>query len=126
MDGLALPGGGSVADSLAADGAFRPTGVRGLFVRMFGGTVRDHAAAAAFVYAELAHRLGYLMPERSLIHDESERLRQDASLWTTSADRSIPDLVETFGEPSMWRPGYNRFEDGFRFTPFGQTLLAGR
>lgn len=35
------------------------------------------------------------------------RLRREARPWTASADRTVPDLVGAFGQPSLWRPGYN-------------------
>jgi hypothetical protein len=99
--------GESVAESFESIGAWSSTGVRGAFARLFGGAARDHEAAAAFVYADLARTWGYLAPERTVTRDEYARLRVEAPTWTASADRTIPDLVGAFGQPSLWRPKYN-------------------
>jgi hypothetical protein len=106
IDGLDSAG-DSIAGRLEPMGAWSPTGVRGAFAGLFGGAARDHEDAAAFVYADLAHTWGYLAPERTVACDEYVRLRGEAPAWTTSADRTIPDLVDAFGEPSLWRPKYN-------------------
>jgi 8-oxo-dGTP pyrophosphatase MutT (NUDIX family) len=43
---------------LEARGATSPVGMRGVFMRMFGGGIRAHDDAVAFVYADLAHATG--------------------------------------------------------------------
>jgi len=106
IDGRDSPG-DSISGCFESVGAWSPTGVCGAFARLFGGKVRDHEVAAAFVYADLAGTWGYLAPERTVTRDEYVRLRGEAPAWTTSADRTIPDLVDAFGEPSLWRPKYN-------------------
>ena len=50
---------GGVYRMLEARRAASPVGVRGVFMRMFGGGVRAHHDAVGFVYADLAHAQGY-------------------------------------------------------------------
>jgi len=98
---------GGVYRMLEARGAASPVGVRGVFMRMFGGGATAHLDAVGFVYADLAHAQGYLTPERELAAEEYSRLRRDARRWTADADRVTGDLIGEFGEPSLWRPRYN-------------------
>lgn len=98
---------GGVYGLLEARGAASPVGVRGVFMRMFGGGIRAHDDAVAFVYADLAHAQGYLAPQRELAAEEYSRLRRDARGWTADADRVTGDLIGEFGEPSLWIPHYN-------------------
>ena len=98
---------GGVYRMLEARGAASPVGVRGVFMRMFGGGIRAHDDAVAFVYADLAHAQGYLAPQRELAAEEYSRLRRDAGRWTADADRVTGDLIGEFGEPSLWIPHYN-------------------
>ena len=98
---------GGVYRTLEARGAASPVGVRGVFMRMFGGGIRAHDDAVAFVYADLAHAQGYLAPQRELAAEEYSRLRRDAGRWTADADRVTGDLIGEFGEPSLWIPHYN-------------------
>ena len=98
---------GGVYQMLEARGAASPVGVRGVFMRMFGGGIRAHDDAVAFVYADLAHAQGYLAPQRELAAEEYSRLRRDARRWAADADRVTGDLIGEFGEPSLWIPHYN-------------------
>ena len=98
---------GGVYRMIEARGAASPVGVRGVFMRMFGGGIRAHHDAVAFVYADLAHAHGYLTPQRELAAKEYSRLRRDARRWTADADRVTGELIGEFGEPSLWRPQYN-------------------
>jgi hypothetical protein len=107
IDGRDSPGGDDIAEFFKATGAWSPTGVRGAFARMFGGAARDHEEAAAFAYADLARAWGYLAPGCTIPRGEYARLRRDAPPWVASADRTLPDLVDAHGEPSLWRPKYN-------------------
>ena len=106
IDGAAQ-GRDRVTDELRAIGAWTESGVCGAFARMFGGRPAEHNVAAAFVYADIARANGYLVPGRRLSGDEFVNLRQDARGWTASDDRSPPELIESFGVPSLLRPGYN-------------------
>jgi hypothetical protein len=98
---------GGVYRMLEARAAASPVGVRGVFMRMFGGGIRAHDVAVAFVYADLAHAQGYLAPQRELAAEEYSRLRRDARRWTADADRVAGDLIGEFGEPSLWIPHSN-------------------
>ena len=100
-----FPGGAYRA--LEARGAASPIGVRGVFMRMFGGGVTAHLDAVGFVYADLAHAQGYLTPLRELAVEEYSGLIRDARRWAADADRVTADLIGEFGEPSLWRPRYN-------------------
>lgn len=99
---------GGVTQILNEAEAWSPTGVNGAFRIMFGGIRADHDAAAALVYADIAHAWGYLTPQRTLTPAQYARLRRDARGWTAGADHVMADLVGEFGEPSVWRPKYNR------------------
>jgi hypothetical protein len=105
IDRRQSPGGAYRA--LEARGAASPIGVRGVFMRMFGGGVTAHLDAVGFVYADLAHAQGYLTPLRELAVEEYSGLIRDARRWAADADRVTADLIGEFGEPSLWRPRYN-------------------
>ena len=105
IDKRETPGG--VYRTLEARGAASPVGVSGVFMRMFGGGIRAHDDAVAFVYADLAHAHGYLTPQRELAADEYSGLIRDARRWTADADRVTAELIGEFGEPSLWRPKHN-------------------
>ncbi|MBQ0989567.1 hypothetical protein [Micromonospora sp. H61] len=64
--------------------------------------------ATASVYAEIAHRLGWLELERALSEAEYEQLHADVSSWL-SRDRVLREVIETFGPPSLWIGGTNPF-----------------
>jgi hypothetical protein len=98
---------GGAYGMLEARGATSPVGVRGVFMRMFGGGITAHLDAVGFVYADLAHAQGYLTPERELAAEEYACLRRDARRWTAAADRVTGDLIGEFGEPSLWIPRCN-------------------
>jgi hypothetical protein len=64
--------------------------------------------ATASVYAEIAHRLGWLELDRALSAAEFQRLNADVGGWARQ-DRTLPEVLETFGPPSLWIGGTNRF-----------------
>ncbi|MEV0326962.1 hypothetical protein AB0H63_11015 [Micromonospora echinospora] len=69
------------------------------------GALRD---ATASVYAEIAHRLGWLELDRALSEAEFEQLNTDVGEWVTQ-DRALPEITKTFGPPSLWIGGTNPF-----------------
>jgi hypothetical protein len=98
---------GGAYGALEARGAASPIGVRGVFMRMFGGGVTAHLDAVGFVYADLAHAQGYLTPLQELAVEEYSGLIRDARRWAADADRVTADLIGEFGEPSLWIPRCN-------------------
>ncbi|MET8372744.1 hypothetical protein ABZU42_23835 [Micromonospora profundi] len=91
-------------DGLRERDAFTPTGVGGAYSSILpAGAVRD---ATASVYAEVAHRLGWLELDRALSEAEYERLSADISGWL-SRQRTLADVIERFGPPSIWIGGTN-------------------
>ncbi|SCG69232.1 DUF7710 domain-containing protein [Micromonospora halophytica] len=62
----------------------------------------------ASVYAEIAHHLGWLKLDRALSEAEFEQLSGDTDGWVTQ-DRTLPEVIETFGPPSLWIGGTSRF-----------------
>ncbi|MFC4016617.1 hypothetical protein ACFOW4_01440 [Micromonospora sp. GCM10011542] len=86
--------------------AFAPTGVMGAYSYILpADALRD---ATASVYAEIAHRLGWLELDRALSEAESHHLSTDVGGWVTQ-DRTLSEVVETFGPPSLWIGGTNPF-----------------
>ncbi|MEU8184613.1 hypothetical protein AB0B85_21460 [Micromonospora sp. NPDC049044] len=91
-------------DGLRERDAFTPTGVVGAYRNILpADAVRD---AAASVYAEIAHRLGWLELDRALSEAEYGQLSADISGWL-SRQRTLADVIETFGRPSIWIGGTN-------------------
>ena len=93
-----------INETLRAAGAWSPIGVSGVFMQMFGRGTAEHHGAVGLIYADVAHAWGYLRPQRTLTDQEYSGLRRRARPWTASADRTVPDLVRAFGQPSLWRP----------------------
>ncbi|WP_204002176.1 DUF7710 domain-containing protein [Micromonospora lutea] len=84
--------------------AFTATGVMGAYSTILpADAVRD---AASSVYAEIAHRLGWLELDRALSEAEYQQLSANISSWV-SQDRTLPEVIETFGSPSLWIGGTN-------------------
>ncbi|MFG1842844.1 hypothetical protein ACGFH8_30960 [Micromonospora sp. NPDC049175] len=93
-------------DGLRERDGFTATGVGGAYRNVLpAGAVRD---ATASVYAEIAHRLGWLELDRALSEAEYEQLHADISGWL-SRDRTLPEVIETFGPPSLQIGGTNPY-----------------
>ncbi|MEU3463852.1 hypothetical protein ABZ721_28365 [Streptomyces sp. NPDC006733] len=90
--------------ALRAAGAFQATGVIGGFARLLPDH-RDQKAAAS-VYAEFAHRNGWLELDRALSSEEYRALRDAVPKWCTE-NKWFTDVVESFGEPSLLIGGTN-------------------
>ena len=87
-------------------GAFTATGVMGAYSNVLpANSLRD---AAASVYAEIAHRLGWLYLDRALSKSEYSLLAADIDGWA-APDRTLSEVIETFGAPSLWIGGTNPF-----------------
>ncbi|MFI6597953.1 hypothetical protein ACIBHX_16970 [Nonomuraea sp. NPDC050536] len=91
-------------------GACCATMVKGAFRALFEG-IDEHAPAS--VYAEFARNRRWLSVDRTLRIAEYESLRQGLGTWTVE-DRTLGDVVEAFGTPSLWIGGTN--------PSFGKTL----
>lgn len=93
-------------DRLRERDASTAAGVKGAYSSILpAGALRD---ATASIYAEIAHRLGWLELDRVLSAAESQRMNADIHEWVTQ-DRTLPEVMETFGPPSLWIGGTNRF-----------------
>ena len=91
---------------------FAAMGVTGVYESILpAGAVRD---ATASVYAEIAHRLGRLELDRALSEAEFRQLGTDVGEWLAQ-DRTLSEVIETFGSPSLWIGGTD---------PFRPTTLA--
>ncbi|MEQ4306203.1 hypothetical protein ABNF97_33285 [Plantactinospora sp. B6F1] len=86
--------------------AFAATGVVGAYGQILpADALRD---ATASVYAEIAHRLGWLELDRVLSEVEFQRLRTEIGGWVTQ-DRTLPEVIAAFGPPSLWIGGTSPF-----------------
>lgn len=84
--------------------AFASTGVRGAYRGVLPqGALR---CATASIYAEIAHRCGWLEPDRSLSMAEYQKMAAGVDDWVTQ-DRTLSQVIETFGAPSLWIGGTN-------------------
>ncbi|MBG6105717.1 hypothetical protein IW249_006131 [Micromonospora vinacea] len=93
-------------DGLRERDAFAPTGVRGAYSYVLPvEALRD---ATASVYAEIAHRLGWLELDRTLSEAEFEQLSAGIGDWV-SQDRTLSAVIERFGPPSLWIGGPNAY-----------------
>lgn len=93
-------------DRLCERDAFTATGVMGAYRDILpADALRD---ATASVYAEIAHRLGWLEPDRTLSAAEFRQLSAGIGGWVTQ-DRTLSEVIETFGPPSLWIGGTNQF-----------------
>jgi hypothetical protein len=77
--------------------AWPPTGVTGAFA---GFLPVDHSTSAASVYAEFAHREGWLKLDRALSADEYAAMFGTIDSWAAQ-DRLWADVTSTFGMPSV-------------------------
>jgi hypothetical protein len=91
---------------LKEHGAFSSTGVRGAYQQI----LPDNAlrGATCSMYAEIAHRCGWLDLDRACSKPEFQRLSDEVGDWVTQ-DRTLSELTETFGRPSLWIGGTNAF-----------------
>ncbi|MFE0463730.1 hypothetical protein ACFW1A_31205 [Kitasatospora sp. NPDC058965] len=79
------------------------TGVRGAFQDLWGDA---HEGAVASVYAEIAHRQGWLQLDRTLTSAEHHEIRRVSETWCRQ-DRLLSDVVTAFGPPSVLFGGNN-------------------
>jgi hypothetical protein len=91
------------------------TGVHGKLWEVIGENRPWHSEALALVYAEVAHHFGWLRPNRVLRQAEYDALRSQAKAWTSEADRTIDDLVDMFGKPSVWLERQHRSDTSFGY-----------
>lgn len=82
---------------------FSPTGVRGAFQNLWGDA---HEGAVASVYAEVAHRQGWLRLDRALTTSEHDEIRHANSTWCRE-NRLLSDVTAAFGPPSVLFGGNN-------------------
>jgi hypothetical protein len=93
-------------DALRDRSAFTPTGVRGAYEDVLpADALRD---ATASVYAEIAHRCGWLDLDRALPDAEFRKLTAGIGGWVAQ-DRTLSEVIDTFGPPSLWIGGSNPF-----------------
>ncbi|MDJ1135076.1 hypothetical protein [Streptomyces iconiensis] len=85
-------------------GARTSTGVAGMFQELMPGGCDQYYVAS--VYAEFAHRRGWLRPDRLLPTGEHHALRARVRRWV-QADRSWADVTSEFGPPSILCGGTN-------------------
>lgn len=79
------------------------TGVRGAFQDLWCDT---HEGSVASVYAEIAHRQGWLRLDRTLTSSEYDEIRHASKTWCRE-DRFLSDVVKAFGPPSVLFGGTN-------------------
>ncbi|MFJ2590893.1 hypothetical protein [Streptomyces sp. NPDC087538] len=92
-------------------GAWSSTGVAGVFRDLIPDRYYEYGIAS--VYAEFAHRRGWLKPDRVLNPAEYAVLQGAVRQWA-GEDRVWTDVVDKFGTPSMLFGSNNRF--------YGKTL----
>lgn len=85
-------------DSLDARGASSATGVLGTFTGVLPSGSRCDDAVAS-VYAELAHRCGWLKLDRVLSNAEYTEIRADLDSWSTR-DWRMSQILARLGQPS--------------------------
>ncbi|MFB8029475.1 MULTISPECIES: hypothetical protein [unclassified Streptomyces] len=84
-------------ESLRTRTAFFSTGVGGAFKDLWG---EAHEGSVASVYAEIAHRQGWLRLDRTLTSAEFAQIRRTSDTWC-GKDRLLSDIVTAFGPPSL-------------------------
>ncbi|MFI1931391.1 hypothetical protein [Streptomyces sp. NPDC020330] len=84
--------------SWASRGAGSSTGLGGMFEELMPEGYDQNGVAS--VYAEFAHRRGWLRPDRLLPADEHHALRARVRSWAQT-DRSWTDVLSEFGPPSI-------------------------
>ncbi|MGW3133606.1 hypothetical protein [Streptomyces sp. NPDC001123] len=83
--------------------ALSATGVAGAFLDLWGDA---HEGSVASVYAEIAHRQGWLRLDRTLTSAEHDAIRRVSATWCRK-DRLLSDIVTAFGPPSVLFGGNN-------------------
>jgi len=107
-------------DLLHERGAFVSTGVSGAVERVLGER-SEHVMAS--VYAELAHRYGWLTLDRPLEPAEYDRVRNAVVSWCES-DRTMTETLAEFGPPSILLGGNNpRYSKTFGYGTPHQPLV---
>lgn len=87
---------------LVERGSWTQIGVGGAFATVFGGRrTGTHDAAVGSVYAEVAHRLGYLRLDEDVEPAAYRALRREVRPWCRETDRTLTDVVAAFGEPGL-------------------------
>ncbi|MFJ4657323.1 hypothetical protein ACIP5Y_39160 [Nocardia sp. NPDC088792] len=84
--------------------AFTPTGVKGALQQQLPHSGIEDALAS--MYAEVARNRGWLRLDRTLTADEYTTLRTEIAPFTEH-DRTLTDVVDAFGEPSVLFGGSN-------------------
>lgn len=93
--------------ALSARGAFESTGIGEPLRRALGHVNLDwNSTAISMMFADFAHELGYLRPERFLSLDEYQHLREGIRDWARE-DRTADDMVAEYGRPSLGK-AYSR------------------
>ncbi|MGC5011735.1 hypothetical protein ACLQ2R_13310 [Streptosporangium sp. DT93] len=92
-------------DSLRERGAFLSTGVRGAFESLWDAGTEDMVAS---VYAECAHRHGWLHLDRVLPRDEYDGLIGVGETWC-EGDRTLGQILGMAGPPSLHCGGTNPY-----------------
>ncbi|WP_326550977.1 DUF7710 domain-containing protein [Micromonospora sp. NBC_01813] len=96
----------AACDGLRDRDAFAATGVMGAYSDILpADALRD---ATTSMYAEIAHHLGWLELDRALTTAGLEQVGGLIGEWVTQ-DRTLPEVVETFGPPSLWIGGTNPY-----------------
>jgi hypothetical protein len=90
-------------DMLRTRGASVSTGVTGAFQRLWGD---GHEGAVSSVFAEVAHRQGWLALDRTLSSTEYDQMLISSRSWCTQ-DRFLSEVSATFGPPSVLFGGTN-------------------
>jgi hypothetical protein len=109
LEAMAVADGGldrwqSELDGLSTQGAFTSTGVRGAYRAVLPeNLLRD---ATASLYAEIAHRCGWLDLDRACSTSDHRRLTGRVAAWL-ARDRTESELIDTFGVPSLRIGGTN-------------------
>ncbi|MGW0805421.1 hypothetical protein [Nonomuraea sp. NPDC002799] len=96
--------------TLESRGAFNSLGVTGALSSVLPDS-RDDGVAS--IYAELAHDHGWLQADRTLTTEDHASLRRTLNTWTAH-DRTLTEVREEFGPPSVLLGGTNPF--------YGKTL----
>jgi hypothetical protein len=86
---------------------YRSTGgISGVFWHRFGGRRAWFDSEAGSIYAEFAHELGYLRPERTLDAAEWKNLRSGARRRFSGRDWTLNEILEEYG-PASFTIGWN-------------------
>jgi hypothetical protein len=92
-------------DHLRERDAFSATGVMGAYSDVLPANALRGATAS--LYAETAHRLGWLELDRTLSAAEFRQMAADIGGWV-ARDHTLPEVLGAFGTPSLWIGGTGR------------------